>query len=775
MLAVMGSVGLALFSAGASAEEPVPQDSAAELPAPVEEQAATPSDDSTVPAEALGGGDEAPAEALAAPPGQAQSEAEQEAVGATAQNEIEPEPVAGTAKIDEIVVTGERQPTFRPDRASGATKVDAPLRDIPQSIQVLSRELIEDQGAFRTTDLVQNVSGVFRGNAVFGDNFIFRGFSTSDFLRDGYPDRRGSIRETAGIERLEVLKGPASVLYGRLEPGGTLNYVTKQPLSDRRLAVEVKTDTEGLWRPTVDYSTTNADDTLGLRINTAYEHGPNFRDHSFSDRYFGTAVGFWKPREGTKISLELEALNDRRLLDRGVPRFGRGPANIPVTRLISEPGDDRVVKDRLVGYTIEQRLSENWRFKHALRAYEYENQDHRTRFLQSAPQIAGDPSFDGNVNRDLLLRDGKEDQITGQFELIGDTTLLAMNHKLLVGIDIDRYGADQDGATARTIVASNRINIFDPVYGNFVPVGLARNSLTESQIRANAVYVQDLIELAPQWKLLVGGRFDTVRSTSDNLLPNRDGVLAPRAVTQPEAFSPRAGIVWQPNGMLSFYTSYSESFIPVIGQSFDGDLFDPTTGEQIEAGVKGEWLDGRLGASIAVFEIVKGNISTPDPVNDGFSIQTGEAESKGVEFDIQGSPLPGMNIVANLAYADVQTTKSEDPAELGKAPDNTPSKGGGLRVSYDVQNDRWNGLGVNFGVHYVGERQVNADDPVMRLFLPSYTRWDAGISYRPPGPWWLALNAENLFDKTYYISAHSSLGIYPGAPRAATLTAGYAF
>lgn len=667
--------------------------------------------------------------------------------------------------LSAVVVTAERLDAYKVDDATAGTKIAAPLRDIPQSIQVLSREMIQDQGVFRAVDLVQNVSGVFRGNAVFGDNFIFRGFSTSDFLRDGYPDRRGSIRELAGIERLEVLKGPASVLYGRLEPGGTLNYVTKQPLANPLYSAEVKADTEGLLRSTVDISTGNPEGTFGVRFNGAYEHGPNFRDYSFSDRRFGSAVAVWKPGEDTRVSVEFEALNDRRLLDRGVPRFGAGPANIPVRRLISEPDDDRIVKDRLAGYTIEHRLSDAWQLKHAVRAYEYGNQDHRTRFLQSPAQIAGDPNWDGFVNRDLLLRDTDEDQITAQVELIGDVEMLGMRHQLLVGIDLDRARANQNGASASRIVASNGINIFAPVYGNFVPVGLKPNSATESEIRANAVYAQDLIELAPQWKLLVGARYDQVRSESRDLLrPDRSGAV------EPSALSPRAGVVWQPSEMHSLYSSYSESFVPVIGQTFDGDLFDPTTGKQAEVGIKSEWFGGRLGASLAAFKIIKGNLTTDDPVNDGFSIQTGEVQSEGIEFDIQGSPMRGLNLIGNLAYADVQTTQSDTPALIGRAPPNTPSKGGGLRVSYEVQNGRWRDLGASFGVHYVGER---SGDDRGTFLLPSYSRWDAGLSYRP-GRWWVALNVENLFDKTYYISAHNTLGIYPSAPRAATLTIGFA-
>jgi iron complex outermembrane receptor protein len=656
---------------------------------------------------------------------------------------------------------------YREGEASGGSKISAALRDIPQSIQVLPRQLIDDQLAVRPHDLVQNVSGVFRGNAVFGDNFIFRGFSTSEFLRDGLPDRRSSIRDTANIEQVEVLKGPASVLFGRIEPGGTLNYVTKRPLAAPRYAVELKADSFGMLRPTADLSGVTADGQLGARLNLAAEHGGNFRDHSFSDRAFGSGVLVWQLSPDTQLSVEAEALNDRRLLDRGVPRFGSGPAPIPVTRLISEPDDDRVVGERLLGYTLEHQLKPGWRVKQVLRASESSNQDHRTRFLQSAAQIAGSSSWNGVVNRDLLLRDADEESLTAQLELIGELRQSnGVRHQLLVGLDLDRLKSHDDSRQANTIVAANSINIFKPIHGNFVPVGLRPSALSDSTVSTRALYVQDLIDLGTHWKALVGARYDAARNRSDNLLTAKSsGVDA-------NALSPRAGLVWQPTRELSVYGSYSESFVPVIGQDFAGRLFDPTTGEQVELGAKSEWLGGRLLATMALFQIKKNNVSVSDPDHTGFSLQTGQVTSDGVEFDLSGSPLTGLNLMANLSLTDVRTTRDTRSSMLGKRPANTPTRGGGLWLSYELQNQVWRGWGGGFGAHHVGERQ---GDAAGSFFLPAYTRWDASLSYRAPAPqhWRVALKLENLADKIYYISSHDSLGIYPGAPRNAVLSASY--
>ncbi len=666
-----------------------------------------------------------------------------------------------TPQLNEVQVIGSRaQSGYREAEATAGTKVSAPLKDLPLSIQVLPRHLIDDQSAFRPHDLLQNVSGVYRGNAVFGDSFIFRGFSSNEFLRDGFPDRRGSIRDSANVEQVEVLKGPASVLYGRIEPGGTLNYVTKKPLFIARNAIDIKTDSFGMVRPTVDLSSVSDDNTLGLRLNAALENGPGFRDHSFSSRKFFTGALAWRLSKATQLSIETEAMDDRRLLDRGVPRFGNGPAAIPVTRLISEPDDDRVVAERLFGYTVDHTINPSWQLKHALRTYTSSNQDHRTRFLQSAAQIAGSSSFNGVVNRDLLLRDGAEKQLTAQVELAGDVQLAGMRHQVLFGLDVDRLETTESSQQANTIVASNSINIYHPVYGNFKPVGMKQSALANSAISSNALYVQDLLELAPQWKALVGARYDAAKNTSSNQLTQK------WSGAETQALSPRAGIVWQPTQELSLYASSSTSFVPVIGQDFAGKLFEPTLGKQVELGVKSEWFGGRLAASAAVFRVQKTNISVADPVNAGFSIQTGEITSDGLEFDVSGSPINGLNLIGNFALTDARITQEKNLALLGKRPPNTPSRGAGLWASYDMQGAGWKGWGAGLGAHYVGER---AGDETASFLLPDYVRWDASVWYRA-SQWRVALKLENLADKVY-----SSLGIYPGTPRNLTLSSTYRF
>ena len=691
-----------------------------------------------------------------------------------------PSPTATAAAAEqylpEVRVVGTRLRSYRAKEASAGTKISAPLRDIPQSIQVLDREMLDDLGIVRGTDLTKDVSGVYREGVGTDDRLVFRGFTTSEFLRDGFPDRRKLFRDTASTERVEVLKGPASVLYGRLEPGGTLNYVTKRPQFYPGASVRMRADSEGAVRPSADLSLATPGGTLGLRVNGAYEYGKNFRDFSFSDRKFGSAVLAWRPFDGTQISAEVEVLNDRRRLDPGLPQFGRGPAQLPVQRTTNEPDDELFVQDRLYGYTVEQRLGSTWQVRHALRLGNLRSREHEARAARSSTMIdgvkrsdlqeTGDPRWDGIVGRQASAGTRRDNQLTVQAELTGDFAVFGMRHKLLTGVDVDRFTSSRQSFRS-AIIESNGINVYEPKYGNFVvPDALEQDNFSDNLLRAHALYFQDLIKLASQWTLLVGARFDDTRTSTDDFKTGKFSAVEGRQL------SPRAGIVWQPGDQLSLYTSYSESFLPVIGQTFAGELFKPVLGKQMEGGVKAEWLDGRLGATMAVFTIKKDNVSVSDPDNPGFSIQTGQTTSDGIEFDVTGSPLPGLRMIANASLADVRITKDTTQANVGRRPRNVPTRGGGLSMNYDLGGARWwGGLGGRLGVHHVGERSGESNASRPPLFLPSYTRWDAGVSYKSTS-WRLALNVENLFNKTYYLAINNGL-IFPGAPLRAWVSLAY--
>ncbi|CAN7483257.1 TonB-dependent siderophore receptor [Phenylobacterium sp. LjRoot225] len=669
------------------------------------------------------------------------------------------------AEADAIVVNGAR-PVKDGAMKVGAAKVDAPLRDIPQSIQVVSGEFIRDLVALRVEDVVQQVSGVARGNtSLNGDSFIFRGFSTSDFLRNGYPDRRASLRDLAAIERIEVIKGPASALYGRSEPGGTLNYVTKEPLAAPFREVSLLVDSFGYVNPAVDLSTMTADGKLGARVVGAFQDGGNFRDHSFAKRNFGSAAISWRPGENTRILFNFEALDDNRSWDRGLPSTAAGPAPVSITTLVSEPTDFRKVREQLVSYTLDHAFSPTWRVRQAVLFSRSDSNNVRTRFVNTTLDLAT-----GLIDRDRLgPRTGFDEQVSAQLELAGEFTGPAgVRHKVLIGGDLDRYKSGDHTFQGNTLVASNRINIYAPVYGNFVARGFRESSNTVSTINADGVYIQDLIELSPKVKAMASLRYDRSESISDNLMRNTTS----KATT--DGYSPRVGLVWQPNDKVSLYGSFSQSFVPVVGQDFAGELFKPTIGKQYEVGVKTELFDNRLFLTMAAFQIRKRNMSVPDLDHEGFNIQTGEVTSEGVEVDARVRPAPGFDITGSLSLMDVRITRDTRAGAVGRRPANVPNTSAGLWASYALQNERLAGWSVAMGGAYVGRREVN--DLGGAFTLAPYVRVDASLRYEAE-TWRVAVKVNNLFDKRHFVNGSDGRidGVYPGAPRNVALTTSIQF
>ncbi|MCU0527864.1 MAG: TonB-dependent receptor plug domain-containing protein, partial [Elainella sp. Prado103] len=273
----------------------------------------------------------------------------------------------------QVIVTGEQEAGYQADAATTATRTDTPLRNIPQSIQVVPQQVLEDQQVIELEEAVRNVSGVVPGNT-FGNTqdggFVIRGFPSFDlYLRNGFRDSAQGVREFANIERIEVLKGPASVLYGNLEPGGVINFITESPLPDPGYSAELELGNYGFVRPTIDFSgSLNDDETLLYRLNTAYLNEDGFRDFSrATERYFVAPVLTWQMNDRTDLTLEFDYVSDERPFDRGLVVIGEEVADIPISRVLGEQDDFRQVEEIGLGYRFEHRFSDNWRVRNAFR------------------------------------------------------------------------------------------------------------------------------------------------------------------------------------------------------------------------------------------------------------------------------------------------------------------------------------------------------------------------------------------------------------------------
>ena len=667
---------------------------------------------------------------------------------------IDPSAPVGDGDTLRIVVTGEVAPQgYEVDQATSATRTDTPLRDIPRSVQVIPEEVLEDQQVVRVGEALRNVSGVVQADG-FGstlDRFIIRGFSQDVFLRNGFRQSQNSLRETVNVERLEVLKGPASVLYGVLEPGGVVNLITEQPLFDPAYEAELSVGSFGLFRPSVDLTGPLTEDrSLRYRLNAVFEGGGNFRDFDQeTNRFFIAPVLAWDIGDRTSLLVEFDYLRDERPFDRGIVAIGEGIADIPFDRVLGNPDDESEIEEFSLGYQLEHELNDNWTLRNGLRFTSSDTFDYRADswFIQD----------DGTLDRRFRSNDDNLENLDIQTNITGNFSTGPIDHTLLVGLDFNRTRTE---GTQRTLPGDPDfpINVFDDDLdlGTRPPLSDLTRVSRDNRNRINTVglYLQDQIDLTDNLILVLGGRLDffdqeTVNNLSDGLFEQDD-----------TAFSPQVGLVFQPIEPISLYGSFSRSFVPSTSIRFDGSPLEPERGTQYEIGVRGELLDGRLVANLAAYEITKSNIATGDPDNPDFSIPVGEVRSRGIELDVVGRLAPGWNLIASYGHTDAEVTE-DNFYEPGTRFTNVPRNTASLWSTYEIQSGGLQGLGFGAGLFFVGERPGDLDSS---FELPSYVRTDAALFYRRDN-WRAALNVKNLFDIDYIESSEGFREyVNPGEP-----------
>lgn len=654
----------------------------------------------------------------------------------------------------EVIATGEGEINdYSVADATTATKTDTPIRDVPGNIQVVPQKIIKDQGAIRIDEAVRNVSGVnFSENSGGRDSlFNVRGFEANEykngFLEDFFIKRTET--EIANVERIEVLKGPASVLFGQSQPSGTVSIVTKKPRKQPYLDASFTAGSYELIRPSFDIAgSLNQDGSLAYRLNFAYETAASFRDTVETERVFVAPVLQWEISDRTTLTLEGEYLSDQRPIDRGIVAIGDKPADLPVSRFLGDASRKNIF-DEYRGYLfLDHQFNDNLSIKSGVR-------------------ITSSREFYNSLEPDTLLEDDRTLLLSGgpggqyyetytwQNDLISKFNTGAIKHTLLFGLELNRKTGIYYDNFLET--AENSIDIFNPVYeftSNLEPDTDFDNGTTKAN--GFGIYLQDQIAFTDNLKMVLGGRFDTFESKDRN--PN-----APEfdADTEADAFSPRIGLVYQPIKPISLYANYSESFFPQTGRLTGGGSATPEIGKQYEVGVKADLLDNRIFTTLAFYDITKSNVLTDDQNNPDpdFSIQVGEQKSQGIELDVKGEILPGWDIVASYAYTDAKITEDNSfPVDnrLNNIPLNTVS----LWTNYEFQPSVLKGLAVGAGLFFVDDREGDLDNS---FTVPSYTRVDAGVSYTTDNLRF-AVNCKNLFDVKYFDGSQSNTNITPGEP-----------
>ena len=642
-----------------------------------------------------------------------------------------------------IVVTGEQEGYFVPD-ASTATRTDTPLRDVPQSIQVIPRQVLEDQQAIGLQEVLENAAGVtFRGDdGGRGVAFNIRGFDGAAVLRDGFiiPGFRVDPvePEVANLEQVEVLKGPASVLYGQAEPGGVINLVSKQPLSEPYYNLQFQGGNRGFVSPIIDLSGPLTEDgRLLYRLNALYRREESFQDFENDfERFFIAPTLTWRISDQTDLTVSLEYAEDDEPLDFGTVAIGDGIADIPPERVLNDP-DSTVERDSLsVRYTLQHRFSDNWQlrnqFFYASSAFDWS--------VVAFPFSLDEST--GVLNRLFANDSEKIDTYSLYTNVQGKFNTGPIDHTLLLGVDLFRAENQRvQRLNPRDPLLSSPINIFDPDNLDVetppvesIPI-TNDNTTTTNQL---GIYLQDQIDILDNLILVGGLSYDTVdQETTDNL----NDVETEQ---DDDALTPRIGIVYQPIEPISLYANYSRSFVPNSVTDADGDPLEPEEGEGFEVGVRGEIIENRLSATLAYFNITKQNVATEDP-NDPFaSVAVGEQRSRGVDFSLTGEILPGWNVVASYAYIDAEVT--EDNTDIvGNRLSGVPENSASLWTTYEIQSGNLQGLGFGLGFNFVGERQGDLENSYK---VDSYFLTNAAVFYRWDN-WRVRLNIDNLFDVNY--------------------------
>lgn len=695
-----------------------------------------------------------------------------------------------SAKTTEVVlqakeinetVTVNIEPAFVSSTSESALKTNVPLRDIPQSVEVVNRQILDSQAVFNLKDALINVTAVSVAQGEGRrDQFFIRGFSAiGDQFIDGIRDDALYYRDLSNIEQIEVVKGPSAVLFGRGSSGGIINRATKKPnLYERIGSAETNFGSYGLKRGSFDFGQPIINEKLAFRFVGAYEETGNFRQYFSEDRYSFAPSLSWKPSEKDTLVFQFEYLNDERTPDRGIPSFRGSVLNVPISTYYGYPELDKI-RNRVAsqGIRYERQLNQTWLFRNIFRRI-----GTATDFYNTAPNgiclmnTAG-TSCSSNIAASIAETDSRlrvtRQQYNGsvrqanyfnQSEVLGFFNTFGILHNVLAGVEFGRQ--KRTNLTFRNStsppVAFVNPNLVKPINN-----GIAT---TDNSFIGNVfgIYFQDQITFNKNWKALVGIRYDNFKQSVDDFLSANVDLSR----TDKE-FSPRVGLVYQPNDWLSFYGSFSRSYQPSgenLSLAANAAELKPELTRNYEAGVKATIQPLRLNTTLSLFRLHRNNIKTTDPLNTARLILVGEQRTDGIEFTVAGSPIHNLDFLAGYSLLDAEITKSNTVSNgvllQGKLAQLTPRNSGNLWLNYQLPK----GFRLGFGGFARSNTFTSANNLVR---LPGYARIDASFGWRSERHYEVSFNLKNITNRKYYETSNGDNNIMPGSPINGSVTLRY--
>ncbi|NIJ75083.1 iron complex outermembrane receptor protein [Xanthomonas campestris] len=670
--------------------------------------------------------------------------------------------------LDAVQVRSQYTP-YRALSVTGATKTDAPLRDLPISARVLDQTLLEDAGVNDLAGALEMASGITKANNLGGlwDSYSMRGFTgdpnfSSDYMVNGFNASRGynGLRDAANTQSIEVIKGPASALYGRGEPGGAVNIVTKKPLFQPQHSVDLSAGRFDSYRAAVD-STGPLGDNLAYRLNVMHKDQHSFRDTVDSDNTLLAPSLLWMPTPDTTVSYELEFVRIHAPFDRGVTAIDGDANRLPAGRFLGEPRDGDIDLHS-TGHQVfvVHGVNQTWSLQGGA-TY----RDSGMRGFSTEPwTLQADAR---TLRRERRYRDYQGRDIAARAELLGSLQAGSVTHNVLFGVDGNRFDDSRFQQRARSAATPYSIDVLAPQYGVAQPGRLATITDTEERQQVWGIYAQDQLDLGARWKALLGLRYDHYQQDLDNRLRGAtqrasDGVV-----------SPRAGVIFHVDAALSLYASAAAGFRPNSGVGADGQSFAPEKSRSLETGLKYVQPGDGLEATLAAFRIDKKNVLSLDPADTSFSLPVGQMRSQGLELDLLGRLTPRLAASVGLAYTDSRVTRSSEAAAgtglaEGRRFPNVPRFSGNAFVNYAQPLTGKRSAAVGVGVSHTGERLGSVDSNT-DFVLPAYTVWRLVGHYDLSERLRLYAKVENLTDRRYAAFSYSEQWVYPGAPRSWTV------